>query len=366
LGGNPTPTSNGEVPVNNRESTDSLDGILRNPLLLRLAVGYVRANREQLDKQTLRKRLLDAGLDTSTIDLLLDDEKLVGLRWHKQPDPEPPDLSQQAPSLLLYLTLVIIASTLIVIAFNIQEPNWSSLIVNVATEVIGAVIILILVDRRLRSSELRAIREYAETSSVRFASLFSPEIRDTVSYAKALNVELERIRPKPYFERDELEGLVEKHPSGFLLYGVPGCGKTTLLQSIALRQTKKAIQQPRNGRIPIFFPSRYLKNGDIGEQLWRQASRFSKLKRKRFHQWLSQGKLLIIFDGLDEVELRKASEMLTGIRGLKEAYPKTSVIASCRTYFLSRVTQYLDFQTIEMPDLSQDEAAVFIRLLQTE
>jgi len=110
---------------------------------------------------------------------------------------------------------------------------------------------------------LKAIREYAETSSVRFASLFSPEIRDAVSYAKALNVELERIRPKPYFERDELEGLVEKHPSGFLLYGDPGCGKTTLLQSIALRQTKKAIQQPRNGRIPIFFPSRYLKNGDI-------------------------------------------------------------------------------------------------------
>jgi hypothetical protein len=354
--------------VNNRESTDSLDGILRNPLLLRLAVGYVRANREQLDKQTLRKRLLDAGLDASTIDLLLDDEKSVDLRWHKQPDPEPPALSQQAPSLLLYLTLVIIASALIVIAFNIQEPNWSSLIVNVATEIIGSVIILILVDRRLRSSELKAIREYAETSSVRFVSLFSPEIRDAVSYAKALNVELERIRPKPYFERDELEGLVEKHPSGFLLYGDPGCGKTTLLQSIALRQTKKAIQQSRDGRIPIFFPSRYLKNGDIDivEQLWRQASRFSKLKRKRFYQWLSQGKLLIIFDGLDEVEPRKVSEILTGIRGLKEAYPKTSVIASCRTYFLSRVTQYLDFQTVEMSDLSQDEATEFIRLLLTE
>ncbi len=351
--------------MNGYEQPDLLKSILRNPLLLRLAVGYIRANREQLDKETLRKRLIDAGLDTTTADLLLNDENIdAGLRWHKQPDPQPPAvIPQQAPSLTLYLVLVIVASILIAIAFNIREPNWASLIVNVATEIIGAVIILILVDRRLRSSELRAIREYAESSSVRLAAFFSPEIRDAVSYAKVLNAELERIRPKPYFERPRLEGLLENHPSGFLLYGDPGCGKTTVLQSIALKQTERVMRHPQNARIPVFFPIRHWGNGEITDQLWRQASRFSRLKRKRFYQWLSRGKLLVIFDGLDEARDRR--RILTGIRELRVAFPKVAVIASCRSYFLSQATQYLDLQTVEVPNYNEYEAAAFIRLLQT-
>ena len=349
--------------MNNREPTDSLNSILRNPLLLRLAVGYIRASREQLDKETLGKRLIDAGLDTSTVNLLLSDENTnASLRWHKQPDPEPP-VAIQAPSLSLYLTLVIVASVLITVAFNIREPNWASLIINIATEIIGAVIILILVDRRLRSSELRAIREYAESSSVRLASLFSPEIRETVLYAKALNLELRRIRPKPYFERSALEGLLDKYPQGFLLYGDPGCGKSTLLQSIALRQCERVIRKPKGERIPILFPVRHWTDGNVTDQLWKRASAYSKLGRKRFYRWLSSGKLVVFFYGLDESPQRRFT--FEELHMPRTAYPNTPVIVSCRSYYLTQINESLNLPAIEMPSFSQEETAAFIRLLYT-
>lgn len=347
--------------MSNRNTSDPLNSVLRNPLLLRLAIGYIRASHEQFDKETIRKRLLDAGLDTDTVNLLLDDEKTVGLHWHKQPNPEPSVLSQQAPSLSLYLTLVIVASVLIAVSFNIQEPNWASLIVNISTEIIGAVIILILVDRRLRSSELRAIREYAETSSVRFASLFSPDIRESLSYVKAFAAELGRIRPKPYFERSELEELLDKYPQGFLLHGAPGCGKSTLLQSIALRQAKCVTRDPKRGRIPVLFPMRHWADGRVTDQLWKQVCQYSKVRRERFLHWLTRGKIVLIFDGLDE-SLRR-SVIPDELRWLKNAYPQVSIVLSCRSYYLSQINPSLDLPVIGMPELTQDETAAFIRLL---
>ena len=54
--------------------------------------------------------------------------------------------------------------------------------------------------------------------------------------------------------------------------------------------------------------------------------------------------------------------MLQKIRELKARYPDTVLVASCRSHFLPHATPFLDLQTVEMPNLSKDEAEVFIRL----
>lgn len=351
--------------VGDEESMDSQESIFTNPLLLRLAIGYIRASRQQFDKETLKGRLMDAGLDADTVALLLDDRANDSrITLSKQPDPQPSyALGEQAPSLSLYIALVVIAGILILIAFSVQHPDWAGLSVNLATEIIGAVVILIIVDRRLRSSELQAIREYAESSSVRFASLFSPETRNTLLYAKALDIELQRIRPKPYFERPgpDFESLLEKQPKGFLLCGDPGSGKSTLLQSIAIRQNENVIRRPQSERIPILFPMRLWTDGTLSDQIWKVARQYSKIKRERFYRWLESGRLVVILDGLDETP--QPEVMLAKVKEFRARYPSISLVASCRSYFLSRATSFLDLQTVEVSNLTKDEAAAFLRLL---
>jgi predicted NACHT family NTPase len=158
--------------------------------------------------------------------------------------------------------------------------------------------------------------------------------------------------------------LLARHPNGFLLYGHPASGKSTLLQSIALRQVENVLRRPQSEKIPIFCPVRLgepWRNRKISDQLWELVRRYSKLKRERLDQWLGLGRLVVIFDGLDESA--QPEVILQGIKELKAAYPNTVLIASCRSNFLSRATSFLDLQLVELLDLTEDETAAFIRLL---
>lgn len=342
---------------------DSQESVFTNPFLLKLAVGYIRASRRQLDGETLKRQLAEAGLDADTVALLLDSGAADdGTTLSKQPDPQPAyALGEQAPSLSLYVALSIVAGILIVMAFSVQQPDWAGLLVNLATEIIGAVVILIIVDRRLRSSELQAIREYAESMSVRLASVFSPDVRATLLYAKALDIELNRIRPRPYFERPDFESLLKEYPSGFLLHGDAGSGKSTLLQSIAIGQNENAIRNPQSEKIPIFFPMRLWTDGTLSDQIWQVARQYLRLRRRRFYRWLESGKLLVILDGLNESPQPEVT--LAKIKDFRAKYPSILLVASCRSHFLSRATSFLDLPTIEITDFTKDEAAAFVRLL---
>src|SRR5258708_28563990 len=112
----------------------------------------------------------------------------------RQPDPEPPSITPiAAPSLSLYFTLVAASIVLIVIAFGIAKPDWPGLLINLASGLIGAVIILIFVDQRLRASEIQTIQDYATTTSVRLASMFSSDVRTTISYASVFSLPLCKI-----------------------------------------------------------------------------------------------------------------------------------------------------------------------------
>lgn len=340
---------------------------MANPLLLKIVDGYIQANRHQYDEATLQRQLLDAGIDPELVAIALKHVNVSALsELKRQPDPQPPDvIPAQAPSLFLYLVLLIIASFLILLAFNVKQPDWAGILVNLSTEIIGAIVILVIVDRRLRRSELRAIREYAETSSVWFASLFSREISTAISYSKVFGLQLRKIQPKPYIERPALETLLDKYTQGFLLYGDAGSGKSTLLQRIAAKQAKSVIRHPRRERIPILFPMRLWSNGNLLEQVWQEMCRYSPVKRHMFDRWLASGRALVIFDGLNES--LKPELALREIEDLRNRYPNISLIVSFRAFLLAGVPAvlgYLDLPKIEMPDMTKEEAEKLFILFQ--
>ena len=339
--------------MNQQESEDS--NLI--PLLLELAVAYVRANPSQSNRDEFQYKLIDAGVAPDVVSrILAEPTNLL-----KQPDPQPSiEVSEQSPSLLLYSALCAFSVFLIVLGFNIQAANWAGLILNLATEIIGAVLILVIVDKRLRRDELQAIQKYAESSSTRLSSVFIPDVRDSVSYVKALSFELTRIQPKAYFMRKEYEDLLERCSGDILLYGVAGCGKSTLLQSIALKQTERVKRQPQS-QLPIILPMRQWSKGEITSQLWQAFHGFSKANQKKFHKWLHQGRFMVMFDGLDESQEPKL--MLREIKEFKSRHPNIPVLASCRSSFLADAESMLGFQSVELSSLSNAEAAEFIRRL---
>jgi len=213
------------------------------------------------------------------------------------------------------------------------------------------------------SHELQAIHKYANSSSIQLSSTFNADIRDAVSYAKALSFELKRIQPKDYVRREKYESLLESHPGNLILYGMGGVGKSTLFQSIALRQAERVKQKPQS-KIPIIFPMRFWDRDEITNQLWQTFRGFSTMKSKKFHKWLQQGRFIIMLDALDESS--KSSSMLDDIRRFSNIYPRITVVASCRYNFLTDAKSILGFPVLELSGMSEAESRELIHKLSKE
>lgn len=348
--------------MNQQESEDS--NLI--PLFLVLAAAYVRSNPSESSQREFRHQLIDAGVSPDIVNRILA-EPTNAL---KQPDPQPSvEVAEQSPSLILYLSLSAFAAFLVIAGFNIAAENWAGLVLNLATEIIGAVLILIVVDRRLRRDELRAIQKYAETSSTRVSSIFIPDVRRSVAYAKSLSFELKRIQPKVYFARREYDDLLERYSGDILLHGLGGCGKSTLLQSLALKQAELVKQKPQS-QLPILLPMRQcsfltekVNREEITNQVWETFRGFSRLRQRKFHSWLHSGRFIVMLDGLDEVPRSSSQMMLMEIKRFKDMYPDIRVLASCRSNFLDDATPILGFPTIELSSLSNAEADEFLRKL---
>lgn len=285
----------------------------------------------------------------------------------RQPDPRPPTVAPvPMPSLFLYFLLVAISIALIVVAFSLEKPDWPGLLINLATGLISAVVILILVDQRLKANELQAIQDFAMSSSVRFATLFPGETKTLVSYASVLSQQLRRIRPDPYIERPAMESLLDNHRSGFILYGEGGSGKSTLVQVIAAKKIEDILRHPKHGQIPIFSRIANWADGNLPEQLWKDMYKYSRVKRRVYDQLLMNGRALVILDGLDEhwqpeLALREVAE-------LRSKYPDVSLIITSRSIWLSRLSKgfdNLDLPRIEMPRLSNAEVIALLATKKT-
>lgn len=267
-----------------------------------------------------------------------------GLR--KQPDPRPPDrIPSQTPSLWLYLALITFALILTIVAFVIEPPDWPGLLLNLSTELIGAIIILMIIDRQIRQSELGKLASYVDSTSVKALTLFSRDVSNTLLYARVLNKQLSDLIPEFYIERPHLGSLLSQHPNGFILIGDAGTGKSTLLQAIVGKQTKNLLHRPRQGPIPLLYPMRLWTDGDLLDHLWSEIRQYAPLKRRVFDRWLENGRLLLIFDGINENVRPELA--LNEIINIRKQYPQTAVIVSSRTLFATRAVK--DFEDLGLP-----------------
>lgn len=291
-------------------------------------------------------------------------EKPVISQDEKQPNPVPPPIPvMEAPSLLLYVGLLTIAVILVWLAFKIGESDWPGLFINLASGIIGAVLILILVDRRLRVNEVRMLRDYAETTSVRIVSIFSYDIRSAIQYAQVFQKQLHEIQLEFYISIPAAEAITDQNPEGFFLIGMPGSGKSTLLQKISIDSTKRVVQQPKEAPIPVFLPAAYVGDGNLDELAWKEMRKYYLIKRKLFDKWLSAGRLTIFVDGIDECINPK--NLLNEIAVFKINFPEVVIVLSSRNLLLTTLSKEIErigLPIVEMPSLTEEEMNRFISM----
>ena len=148
-----------------------------------------------------------------------------------------------------------------------------------------------------------------------------------------------------------------------LVLGEPGCGKSMFLRWLGDEALKSMGQgNYRHCCLPVLMPLRYCRTEPIAleplvvEQLARcgfpQAEHLTRVL-------LTQGQLLILWDGLDEVPTPLFGQMQTAIEAFVEQYPKNRYVLSCR-----KAASYLTlkrFAPVELAPFNSQQVATLIR-----
>jgi hypothetical protein len=275
----------------------------------------------------------------------------------RQSDPEPPDyLPPRPPSLVLYAILFASALALATLSFFVNSQNVGGLLANLATELAGAILILLIVERRIRASEMRYLRALPGTTRETFSEWLSPEVRQVKTYARVFAAQLNSISPDVYVPVAEIESEVMAHRErGCVLTGHGG--KSVQLQRLASRQLSEVLRRPRSARVPVLVPVHKWDEGDAVDVLRATMQSYAPVSDRIFFRLLKRGRLLCIFDGLDDSLTPR--ETVGMLQGFHESNPSTPLIVSTRPTpepFLE------DLPRVTMRELRREEVEHIINL----
>lgn len=231
----------------------------------------------------------------------------------------------------LYLALLLTAAALTLFAFALQgHTDWPGLLVNLAAGLVGSVVILVVIDRRLRASELDALRRLPTRTTRGFAWLVFPTKRTAHRYLERLLLAIQPL-VSTKLELAGFEHLEAKVRVGFVLLAGPGEGKTTWTQFVALALGRRYLIGDPAGRIPILFPlASWLPDRTLQEALFETFTKFASCSRSRFNRLLRSGDVVVLLDGYDELWKRRLP-FDDEIRQIRSAFPKLALTVTSRS-----------------------------------
>ncbi|PZO14656.1 MAG: histidine kinase [Leptolyngbya foveolarum] len=145
-----------------------------------------------------------------------------------------------------------------------------------------------------------------------------------------------RVRGKRGFgsgQAERLGGMEVANSKQFLMVlGGPGIGKSTFLRKIGLETLKKEGQIQREC-IPVFLELKKFREEqiDIKQKIIQEFDKYRFPSAEALvDASLEQGKLLILFDGLDEVPSQTLNYAIEQIEDFVDRYDNNSFVASCR------------------------------------
>jgi predicted NACHT family NTPase len=123
---------------------------------------------------------------------------------------------------------------------------------------------------------------------------------------------------------DELGG-------SFLILGVPGAGKTTIMLSLA-RELISRAEKDSSHRIPVVFnlTSWAVRSQRLADWLIEELGTKYGIPKKIGHIWIEQSQLRLFLDGLDEVNSDRRPACVEAINAFTQDGSLMSVVVCCR------------------------------------
>jgi hypothetical protein len=174
-----------------------------------------------------------------------------------------------------------------------------------------------------------------------------------------------REQPERSFQRKnskKQDGLKVGNEKQYLMVlGGPGAGKSTFLRKMGLEALKGLGGGYVHECIPVLLELKNFTAPDVElETAIAQEFRICGFPSPDIvtQKLLEQGKLLILFDGLDEVPTKNLDEAIRQIQNFVDQYDKNRFIASCRVAAYRH--NFRRFSDVAMADFSQDQIKEFI------
>jgi predicted NACHT family NTPase len=153
-----------------------------------------------------------------------------------------------------------------------------------------------------------------------------------------------------------------------VILGDPGSGKSTLLQYIALNWARTPLSSVIEQPIPLLIELRtYKRDRNSGQckdflEFFHKGSVICRLNQHELHERLKAGKVLVMFDGLDEVfDPVQREEVITDIHRFTNDYPNIRVIVTSRIIgYKPQRLRDAEFRHFMLQDLESEQIQDFI------
>lgn len=145
-----------------------------------------------------------------------------------------------------------------------------------------------------------------------------------------------------------------------IVLGKPGAGKTTFLKHITLQMANGLLKEKY---IPIMIILKRFSdsNKSLTDFITEQFDECHFSNTRLFIEYLlTEGRCILLFDGLDEVSKDKANSIIDEIQRFCDKYRKNKYVLSCRIAAYNYLFQ--QFTDVEIADFDDKQVADFINL----
>jgi len=153
-----------------------------------------------------------------------------------------------------------------------------------------------------------------------------------------------------------------------VILGDPGSGKSILLQYLALNWARSPLDNVIELPIPLLIELRtYISDRNSGDcqdllEFFHKGNVICRLNQHQLQERLKAGKVLVMFDGLDEVfEPTQREKVITDIHRFTNEYPKVRVIVTSRIIgYKPQRLRDAEFRHFLLQDLESEQVQDFI------
>ncbi|ODS38083.1 MAG: hypothetical protein A7316_08545 [Candidatus Altiarchaeales archaeon WOR_SM1_86-2] len=230
------------------------------------------------------------------------------------------------------------------------------------TEIVGAVIILALVERKLRHHDVEHLKKSVNNFQSQLYFFAFPNAKRLAEYLEQSSSGFNKLSTSLYIDRTKIENRLKIEKDSFALIGGPGTGKTTLLQRLYIDICERTIVALSSGNVPVFIHAKWITpDVEFVEDMLRlHFEQYSTVTINQLYKYIKSGRLVLIVDGLDELAPDQLRDVIGILSSFHDQWPNNQIIVSSRDP--STGPSQLGLKTICVPELTHDEQKRFADL----